>query len=117
MCRASTFPDRSVSIPTELKHAGGQRHVANQYEAYKDDAKNAAKVLGLDAKSVQTIGKQSFDMVSFPEFQLDGYLPKLIRNNFRVAICDELRDPRQEEKAEKPNVEQEDEVRSNGIRR
>jgi hypothetical protein len=92
-------------------------HVANQYEAYKDDAKNAAKVLGLDAKSVQTIGKQSFDMVSFPEFQLDGYLPKLIRNNFRVAICDELRDPRQEEKAEKPNVEQEDEVRSNGIRR
>jgi DNA mismatch repair ATPase MutS len=52
-------------------------HVANQYEAYKDDAKNAAKVLGLDAKSVQTIGKQSFDMVSFPEFQLDGYLPNL----------------------------------------
>jgi antirestriction protein ArdC len=92
-------------------------HVAKQYEAYKEDAKNAAKVLGLDAKTIQTTSKQSLDIISFPEFKLDDYLPKLIRNNFRVAICDEVREAKQEAKVDKPDVEKEDEVRSNRIRR
>ena len=61
------------------------------YESYEDDAKECARVLGI------TLTKRSSDgtaMAGFPHHALDTYLPKLIRAGKRVAICDQLEDPK-----------------------
>lgn len=57
------------------------------YETYKEDAVQAAKILGI------TLTKRNYDglqMTGFPHHALDTYLPKLIRKGCRVAICDQL---------------------------
>lgn len=67
------------------------------YETYKEDAEQAAKVLGItltkSTKQKEEDGK-GLRMAGFPYHSLDTYLPKLIRAGKRVAICDQLEDPR-----------------------
>ena len=61
------------------------------YESYMEDAEICAQVLGI------TLTKRSSDkvsMASFPYHALDTYLPKLIRAGKRVAICDQIEDPK-----------------------
>lgn len=79
------------------------------YETYKDDAVNAAKILGIvltkNTKQVDDEGKP-LQMVGFPYHALDMYLPKLVRAGQRVAICDQLESPRQAVKhEEEPKLE------------
>jgi DNA mismatch repair ATPase MutS len=66
------------------------------YEAYKEDAKKASDILDI-ALTKSTIQKDSDDntieLISFPFYALDTYLPKLIRAGQRVAICNKLEDP------------------------
>ena len=62
----------------------------NNYVVYKGDAQTASRILGLD---VEQGGKT--ETVSFPFRDLDTHLPKLIRAGQRVAICDQLEDPKQ----------------------
>ena len=68
------------------------------YETYKQDAERAAKILGItltkSTKNRDDEGKP-LAMAGFPYHALDTYLPKLIRNGCRVAICDQIEDPRQ----------------------
>ena len=71
----------------------------NNYVAYKEDAQTVSRILGLDVKH----GDKA-DTVSFPFRDLDTQLPKLIRAGQRVAICDQLEDPKQ-------TVNQENEAR------
>lgn len=62
----------------------------NNYVAYKEDAQAASRILGLEMEH----GNQA-DTVSFPIGDLDTHLPKLIRTGQRVAICDQLENPKQ----------------------
>ena len=62
----------------------------NNYVAYKGDAQTASRILGLDVEQ----GDKA-DTVSFPFGDLDTHLPKLIRAGQRVAICDQLENPKQ----------------------
>ena len=65
------------------------------YETYAADAVAAAKILGITLTR-RNNGKQNSDteMAGFPHHALDTYLPKLIRAGRRVAICDQLEDPK-----------------------
>lgn len=62
------------------------------YMIYRDDAVKASKILDLSL----TQKTKGIDMISFPHYALDTYLPKLIRAGERVAICDQLEMPRKE---------------------
>lgn len=59
------------------------------YETYEEDAVKASQVLGI---TLTTSSTHAGRMAGFPYHALDTYLPKLIRNGLRVAICDEIED-------------------------
>lgn len=67
------------------------------YETYAEDAVEAAKILGITLTR-RSNGKNpngaATEMAGFPHHALDTYLPKLIRAGKRVAICDQLEDPK-----------------------
>lgn len=68
------------------------------YETYKEDAEKASKVLGItltkNPKTKDDKGKP-LALAGFPHHALDTYLPKLIRAGLRVAICDQIVQPKQ----------------------
>src|SRR5882724_10646501 len=64
------------------------------YELFYDDAKAAARVLGLTLTS-RDKGENPVPMAGFPHHQLESYLGKMIAAGLRVAICDQVEDPRQ----------------------
>jgi len=72
--------------------------VGDFYETYCDDALKASEILGItltrrsNGSSTQS---SSTEMAGFPHHALDTYLPKLVRAGLRVAICDQLEDPKQ----------------------
>ncbi|WP_257885548.1 LPD38 domain-containing protein [Prevotella melaninogenica] len=67
--------------------------VGDFYETYQDDAKDLSKTLGL----VLTKRNDGINVVGFPDYSLDNYLPKLIRAGYRVAINDQLEMPKAKE--------------------
>jgi DNA mismatch repair protein MutS len=64
------------------------------YELFYDDAKTASRTLGLTLTS-RDKGDNPIPMAGFPYHQLEGYLGKLIAAGFRVAVCEQVEDPRQ----------------------
>lgn len=65
------------------------------YETYCEDAITASKILGITLTRRNNGGnKGTAEMAGFPHHALDTYLPKLIRAGKRVAICDQLEDPK-----------------------
>ncbi len=65
------------------------------YETYSDDAVEAARILGITLTRRNNGGLSgNTEMAGFPHHALDTYLPKLIRAGKRVAICDQLEDPK-----------------------
>ena len=65
------------------------------YETYCEDAVAASKILGITLTRRNNGGTSgSAEMAGFPHHALDTYLPKLIRAGRRVAICDQLEDPK-----------------------
>ena len=65
------------------------------YETYCDDAITASRILGITlTRRNNNGGASSIEMAGFPHHALDTYLPKLIRAGKRVAICDQLEDPK-----------------------
>ncbi len=67
------------------------------YETYLDDAVKASKILGITLthrSSVSGTAASTMEMAGFPFHALDAYLPKLVRAGMRVAICDQLEDPK-----------------------
>jgi len=64
------------------------------YELFHDDAKTAARVLQITLTSREK-GAGATAMAGFPHHQLEGYLAKLISQGFRVAICDQVEDPKE----------------------
>ena len=78
--------------------------VGDFYEMYGDDAVVGAEILGIvQTKRANGVG-QSVEMAGFPHHALDTYLPKLVRAGKRVAICDQLEDPKMTKKLVKRGV-------------
>ncbi|WP_315339949.1 DNA mismatch repair protein MutS [Hoylesella oralis] len=70
------------------------------YETYGEDAVRSAGVLGITLTKRNNGGLSgSTEMAGFPHHALDTYLPKLIRAGMRVAICDQLEDPKKKREA------------------
>ena len=65
------------------------------YELFLDDAKVAAKVLGLTLTSRDKDSSNPTAMAGFPHHQLDAYLCKLIQAGYRAAVCEQVEDPKQ----------------------
>lgn len=75
------------------------------YETYMEDAVTAAGVLGITLTHRSNKGKVgAIEMAGFPHHALDSYLPKLIRAGHRVAICDQLEDPKLTKKLVKRGI-------------
>lgn len=78
--------------------------VGDFYEMYGDDAVVGAEILGIvQTKRANGVG-QSVEMAGFPHHALDSYLPKLVRAGKRVAICDQLEDPKLTKKLVKRGI-------------
>ena len=75
------------------------------YETYCDDAVEAAGILGITLTHRNNgAGVKGDEMAGFPHHALDTYLPKLIRAGKRVAICDQLEDPKLTKKLVKRGI-------------
>ena len=74
------------------------------YETYCEDAVKASKILAITLTHRNNGGMQSSEMAGFPFHALDTYLPKLVRAGLRVAICDQLEDPKLTKKLVKRGV-------------
>ena len=74
------------------------------YETYADDAVRASEVLGITLTRRSSATPGSVAMAGFPYHALDNYLPKLVRAGLRVAICDQLEDPKLAKKLVKRGV-------------
>ncbi len=67
--------------------------VGDFYETYSDDAVLVSKVLGLVLTRRSNGEKGDTQMAGFPHHAIEGYLQKLVRAGYKVAVCDQLEDP------------------------
>ena len=77
------------------------------YETYLQDAVDASRILGITLTRRSNGGQQGgtpTEMAGFPHHALDTYLPKLVRAGRRVAICDQLEDPKLTKKLVKRGI-------------
>jgi len=75
------------------------------YETYDADAVTASQVLGITLTRRNNKGQAAAtEMAGFPHHALDTYLPRLIRAGYRVAICDQLEDPKLTKKLVKRGI-------------
>ena len=77
--------------------------VGDFYETFGEDAIKTSKVLGIVLTS-RNNGGNEMELAGFPFHALDNYLPKLIKNGFRVAICEQLEKPSPQNKIVKRGV-------------
>lgn len=64
------------------------------YETFGDDAITASKVLGIVLTSRSSADPDAIPMAGFPHHSLETYLPRLVRAGYKVAVCDQLEDPK-----------------------
>ncbi len=69
--------------------------VGDFYETFGQDAVNASSVLGITLTKRNNGDENSSQLAGFPHHALDTYLHKLVKAGYRVAICDQLEDPKQ----------------------
>ena len=67
--------------------------VGDFYETFKEDAVKTSQVLGIVLTS-RNNGSEDTSLAGFPYHALNNYLPKLVKAGYRVAICDQLEDPK-----------------------
>ncbi|MDE6466618.1 MAG: DNA mismatch repair protein MutS, partial [Duncaniella sp.] len=68
--------------------------VGDFYETFSDDAVSASEILGITLTKRANGSAQYVELAGFPHHALDTYLPKLVRAGKRVAICEQLEDPK-----------------------
>lgn len=78
--------------------------VGDFYETFSDDAIVASEILGITLTKRANGSAQFVELAGFPHHALDTYLPKLVRAGKRVAICDQLEDPKQTTKLVKRGI-------------
>ena len=92
------------SVKAQYPEAMLLYRVGDFYETYSDDAVTASKVLGLVLTRKTNGEKGPVAMAGFPHHALEQYLTKLVRAGFKVAVCDQLEDPRFAKKLVKRGV-------------
>ncbi len=78
--------------------------VGDFYELYGEDAIVGSEILGITQTKRANGAAQHVEMAGFPHHALDTYLPKLVRAGRRVAICDQLEDPKKTKKLVKRGI-------------
>ena len=78
--------------------------VGDFYETFLEDAITASEILGITLTRRANGSAQSVELAGFPHHALDTYLPKLVRAGKRVAICDQLEDPKLTKKLVKRGI-------------
>lgn len=78
--------------------------VGDFYETFAEDAIVAAEILGITLTRRANGAAQYIELAGFPHHALDNYLPKLVRAGRRVAICDQLEDPKKAKKLVKRGI-------------
>src|SRR3954470_20310324 len=78
--------------------------VGDFYETFGEDAVKASGVLGIVLTRRANGSATYIELAGFPHHSLDSYLPKLVRAGMRVAICDQLEDPKLTKKIVKRGV-------------
>ena len=78
--------------------------VGDFYETYGSDAVTASEILGITLTRRANGAAKTVEMAGFPHHALDTYLPKLVRAGKRVAICDQLEDPKLTKKLVKRGI-------------
>jgi len=68
--------------------------VGDFYETFGEDAIHASRLLGITLTRRNNGSASSSELAGFPHHALDSYLHKLVKGGFRVAICDQLEDPK-----------------------
>ena len=92
------------SVKAEHPEAVLLYRVGDFYESYSSDAVLVSKVLGLVLTRKSNGEKGYIEMAGFPHHALDVYLPKLVRAGHKVAVCDQLEDPKLTKKLVKRGV-------------
>ena len=78
--------------------------VGDFYETFSEDAISASEILGITLTRRANGAAQFVELAGFPHHALDTYLPKLVRAGKRVAICDQLEDPKLTKKLVKRGI-------------
>ncbi len=78
--------------------------VGDFYETFSDDAIKTSRILGITLTKRANGSASSIELAGFPHHALDTYLPKLVRAGQRVAVCDQLEDPKLTKKIVKRGV-------------
>lgn len=78
--------------------------VGDFYETFGEDAITVSKVLGIVLTKRANGAAQHVDLAGFPHHSIDTYLPKLVRAGYKVAVCDQLEDPKLTKKIVKRGV-------------
>lgn len=80
----------------KAKHPGAMLlfRVGDFYETFGEDAIKASKILNITLTKRANGSASEMELAGFPHHALDTYLPKLVRSGQRVAICDQLEDPK-----------------------
>ena len=78
--------------------------VGDFYETFSEDAITASEILGITLTRRANGAAQYVELAGFPHHALDTYLPKLVRAGKRVAICDQLEDPKKTKKLVKRGI-------------
>ena len=78
--------------------------VGDFYETFSEDAITASEILGITLTRRATGSAQYVELAGFPHHALDTYLPKLVRAGKRVAICEQLEDPKLTKKLVKRGI-------------
>lgn len=78
--------------------------VGDFYETFGEDAIKAAEILGIVLTKRKNGAAATIELAGFPHHSLDTYLPKLVRAGQRVAICDQLEDPKLTKKIVKRGI-------------
>ena len=92
------------SVKAEHPEAVLLYRVGDFYESYSSDAVLVSKVLGLVLTKKSNGEKGYIEMAGFPHHAIDVYLPKLVRAGHKVAVCDQLEDPKLTKKLVKGGV-------------
>lgn len=92
------------SVKAEHPEAVLLYRVGDFYESYSSDAVLVSKVLGLVLTKKSNGEKGYIEMAGFPHHAIDVYLPKLVRAGHKVAVCDQLEDPKLTKKLVKRGV-------------
>ena len=86
--------EQYLAIKAKHKNAILFYRMGDFYEMFYDDAKVASEVLGITLTSRAHGKAASVPLAGFPFHALDTYLPKMIKAGYRVAICEQVEDPK-----------------------